>query len=333
MLFVFYIKLNNHTLLLYDNKYYHRQMTDAFTVKNYSILTSLNERTIYMKIIDTIGFMCYEGNVDQKELRVSIALNDAYTIITNCFAEENGYVNNISVNSGNMKLKFNAVVGGFLKLEFDVFLKEKIMSNDGQLTMNFNRIEQKQDLVIQSLTKRCEELEVLMKKQHEQTNIEIQRLMDIINKMDVFVAPSHRWTNYSQKQWIANIASTILELSNTDDAHFVPRNINTFYQLSKLIFRSWTAHVNLQEISNQTVSNMEIYCCGHGALTSLIGIENFPNLEILTIVNAPGLTNIVKILSENKHKVKTLKFQTCAGINVVELQTYCQVNGIFLALS
>ncbi len=308
-------------------------MTDAFTIKNYTILTSLNERSIYMKITDMVGFMCYEGTVDPTGLRVSIALADAYVIITNCFAEESGYVVNISVSSGNMKLKFNAVVGGFLKMEFDVFLKEKIMSNDGQLTLSFNRIEQKQEFAIQSLTKRCEELETRLENQSLQMGAEIQRLIDIINKLDVFVAPTHRWSHYSHKQWVANIASTTLEISNTDDPYFVPRNINTFYQLQKLLFQTWVAHTNLQEISNKTVTEIEIRCGGNGTLTSLVGIENFPSLESLTVVNDPGLRDVVKTLSETKHKIKTLKFQTCAAINVVELQTYCQVNGVFLALS
>ena len=124
-------------------------MTDTFTIKNYTILTSLLERSVYMKVTDMVGFMCYEGTVDTTGLRVSIALADAYVIITNCFAEESGYSVNISVSTGNMKLKFNAIVGGFLKMEFDVFLKEKIMSNDGQLTLSFNRIEQKQELALQ----------------------------------------------------------------------------------------------------------------------------------------------------------------------------------------
>ena len=308
-------------------------MTDAFTIKNYTILTSLHERSIYMKITDTVGFICYEGSVDQTGLRVSIALADAYIIITNCFAEEPGYSVNITVSTGNMKLKFNAVVGGFLKIEFDMFLKEKIMSNDGQLTMSFNRIEQKQELAVQSLTKRCEELETRLETQSLLMGTEIGRLMDIISKIEVFVAPAHRWTHYSHKQWVANIATTRLDVANTDDAHFVPRNINTFYQLQKLVFQNWSTHINLKDVSNNTVSDIELHCVGNGTLTSLSGIENFPNLEILTVVHAPGLKDVVKTLTDTKHKIKTLKFQTCAGINVVELQTYCQVNGVFLALS
>ena len=60
-------------------------MSETFTYKNYSIVSSLNERTIYLKIIDTINFLSYEGNVDIKELRISIDLEGAYKIMINCF--------------------------------------------------------------------------------------------------------------------------------------------------------------------------------------------------------------------------------------------------------
>ena len=308
-------------------------MTDAFTIKNYTILTSLNERSIYMKITDTVGFMCYEGTVEPSGLRTSIALADAYVIIKNCFAEESGYAVNIIVSSGNMKLKFNAIVGGFLKIEFDVFLKEKIMSNDGQLTMSFNRIEQKQEIALQSLAKRCEELETQLKTQSSLMGGEIGRLMDIINMLEVPIAPTHRWTCNTQKIYVANIASTVLEIHNTETSVFVPRSVNTFYQLEKLIFLNFNGIPNLSSMSNKTVNEIEIRAHNQGQLVSLQGIENFPELNVLTVVQAPGLANVVKTFSETKHKIKTLKFQGCGGINVVELQTYCQVNGIFLALS
>lgn len=308
-------------------------MTDAFTIKNYTILTSLNERSIYMKITDTVGFMCYEGTVEPSGLRISIALADAYVIINNCFAEESGYVVNISVSSGNMKLKFNAVIGGFLKMEFDVFLKEKIMSNDGQLTMSFNRIEQKQEFALQSLTKRCEELETQLKTQSSFMGAEIGRLVDIISKLDIFVSPTSHWSHPTQTQFTTNIASTTVEITNGATELFVPRTINTFYQLQKLIIRNFISQPNFKLMANKTVSEMELHCGGNGVFTSLSGIENFPELNVLTVISAPGLTNVVKTLSETKHKIKTLKFQGCGTINVVELQTYCQVNGVFLALS
>ena len=60
-------------------------MSETFNYKNYSVVLSLNERSIYLKIIDTVNFLSYEGNVDLKELRVSIDLDGAYKIIINCY--------------------------------------------------------------------------------------------------------------------------------------------------------------------------------------------------------------------------------------------------------
>ena len=85
--------------------------------------------------------------------------------------------------------------------------------------------------------------------------------------------------------------------------------------------------------SNQNLTELVLNCAGHATFNSLYGIENFPNLEILTITGTPGLKDVVTVLKATKHKIKTLKFQQCTGVNVVELQTYCQVNNIFLALS
>ena len=129
-------------------------MTDAFTIKNYSILTSFNKPQIYIKMMDTVSHLTYETNLDIVELRLSTTLEDAYKIITNCFAEDEGYKVAISVKSGIMKLKFHALIGGFLKLDFDVLLKEKLISNDSQLTLFMNQLEQRQETVVETLNKR-----------------------------------------------------------------------------------------------------------------------------------------------------------------------------------
>ena len=309
-------------------------MSETFNYKNYSIVASLNERSIYMKIIDTINFLSYEGNVDLKELRVSIDLDGAYKIMINCFKEEEpDYSVTISVNSGVLKLAFNALIGKFLKMNFEVLLREKLMSNDGQLTLNFNKLEQKQAQAIDMLTKKCADLEGLLAKQQKQSKQDIQRLMDIIDKMEVFVAPAHHWTHRSHTHITTNIASTVVTISNADTQMFIERNIAAFYKLQKLTIGNFISVSNFKNMSNETVTEMELQCAGSGVFTSLEGIQNFPNLEILTITNAPGLNNVVAILKGTKHRIKTLKIQACAQVNVVELQTYCQVNNVFLALS
>jgi hypothetical protein len=305
-------------------------MTDAFTYKNYSIISSLNERSIYLKITDTINFLSYEGNIDLKELRVSISLEDVYKIMTNCFTRENkDYLLDISVNSEVIKLAFNATIGGFLKINFEVLLREKLMSNDGQLTLNFNKLEQQQALAIKTLTDKCANLEASVNQLHQ-----------IIDCCQIFMSniytPQGHWCDLQNSATVINNISA-KEITFQDQGQTIWKNISIFYKLEKLTINNFNASNNITNLAKIINTNLKELVLNHNAshntFISLEGIQYFPNLEILTITSAPGLKDVVKILSEKKHKIKTLKFQGCTGVNVVELQTYCQVNNIFLAIS
>ena len=302
-------------------------MTDAFTYKNYSIISSLNERSIYLKITDTINFLSYEGNIDLKELRISIALDDAYNIMTKCFAGDEGFLVTICVNSEVIKLAFNAKIGGFLKINFDILLREKLMSNDGQLTLNFNKLEQQQAIAIKSLTEKCANLEA-----------SVNQLQQVLDTCQVFMtniySPSGHWCDLqaNSQTHVNNISAKEITM-NDHSSNVIWKSISMFYKLEKLTFNSFSTSSNLTRFSNNTLKELVLTSNGSPTFNSLEGITNFPKLEILTIINAPGLKDVVKVLSETKHKIKTIKFQGCTGVNVVELQTYCQVNKIFLAIS
>lgn len=305
-------------------------MSETFNYKNYSIVASLNERSIYMKIIDTINFLSYEGNVDLKELRVSIDLDGAYKIMINCFKEEEpDYSVTISVNSGVLKLAFNALIGKFLKMNFEVLLREKLMSNDGQLTLNFNKLEQKQAQAIDMLTKKCSDLEA-----------SVNKMQQIIDCCQIFMTniytPQGGWCDIqsNSQTYLNNISAK--EITMQDHGQTIWKNISVFYQLEKMTITNFNVGNNINNLTkfgNDNLKELVLNCSANGSFTSLDGINGFPNLEILTITSPPGLTNVVTTLKNTKHKIKTLKFQGCKGVNVVELQTYCQVNNVFLALS
>ena len=155
-------------------------MSFTTELSNYSILTSLNERNIYIKCIDQVNFICYESNVDQKELRLQFELANIYNIINNCFKGETGYSVNFNVSSGILKLTFNTLVGGFLKINFEAILREKILSNDGQLTMNFNKIEQKYEALVKKFDKFIEK--------YEKTQEENLRLIDAVANAEIILS-------------------------------------------------------------------------------------------------------------------------------------------------
>lgn len=108
-------------------------------------------------------------------------------------------------------------------------------------------------------------------------------------------------------------------------------NIVAFYQLQKLIIQLYVGFNDLTIMSNKTVTEIELSCYnpnGAHSQLSLKGIENFPQLESLTISRAN--LNVDTILKATNHKIKKLRFHNCIGINMSELQTYCQMNNIDL---
>lgn len=301
--------------------------TNTYTSKNYSIVLSLNERTIYFKITDTVSFYQYEGNVDIKELRLNIELKDAYTIITNCFENNTGYNVVISINSNILKLQFSALVGGFLKMEFEVLLREKVMSNDGQLTINFNRLEQRLNAGLSKLENRCKELEGIIEKKN-------MELLDLTDKL----SNAHICLTYAGHANTAHcIPINIKELNaqfSNDSASYKYELIGKFYQLEKITttyFR--TQSFAAVKMESNSLKELYIQAQGEGTFTSLEGINKIPNLEKLTIISAPQLTNIPTVLKSYKHKINYIKIQGCGQVNVVEMQTYCQTNNIKLEIS
>jgi len=123
--------------------------TDAFTIKHYTILTSFSNRSIYIKLTDIISYIHYEAYLDSSDFHIALPIESVYQLITNCFAEDTGYNVNISVSGKTMTIRFHAQINGFIMFDFPVYIKEKLITTDGQLTLSFNRIEERQSQIEQ----------------------------------------------------------------------------------------------------------------------------------------------------------------------------------------
>jgi hypothetical protein len=133
---------------------------------------------------------------------------------------------------------------------------------------------------------------------------------------------------------LPKISSEELVINAQQYNHMRFQNLSIFYKLKVLKINTFHGvKTNLKDLSNETVTELELNCSSQSTFKSLDGFENFPGLTTLTVITAPGLTNVVQTLKSAPHKIKTIKFQGCGAVNVVELQTYCQENKIFLALS
>jgi hypothetical protein len=287
----------------------------SFEYNNYSIVSSLNERTIYIKVIDKITFMCYESNIDSKELRLSIELSDAYKLMSKCFLSAGGYNVNISVNTGIMKLAFAAVVEGYLKINFEIMLREKVMSNDGQLTLNFNRIEQKQAQAIQVLTQKLAQLE---------------GLVDALSYSEIYMLTTPHFQTHNSHNLYWKINTTEMALNNN---YWDYSKICLFYKLEKLTFNSCNDITNFtnNKISSKTVK--ELITNSLTGLSAITGLDGFPQLEKITFTSCNSVRDLVAVLNSYKHKIKHITVKSCGAINNTELMTYCQTNNVKLDLA
>jgi hypothetical protein len=284
-------------------------MTDAFTIKNYSILTSLNKTQIYIKMMDTVTHLTYETNLDTAELRLSTSLEDTYKIITNCFAEDAGYKVAITVKSGFMKLKFHALVGGFLRIDFDVLLKEKLLSNDGQLTLFMNQLEQRQESVVESLTKRCNELASLIEAQEKRFD-HLETLLNTVSCAEI------------ELRMNAFYPINVPTLTIQGDTHLKMDKMSILYKLQKIVFTSFSFS-DLSCFKNGSLREMTID--SSSKMSSLKGLEGFPNLEVLSIANSPLLKDFSAFYKMG-HKIKRLNLQQPSQ----ELQMFCTQHQIAL---
>jgi len=296
-------------------------MTDAFTIKNYSILTSLNKTEIYIKMIDTVAHMTYETSVDNNELRLSLTLDDIYKIIASCFAEDEGYKVAITVKSGIMKTKFHAVIAGFLKIDFDILIKEKIMTNDSQLTLFVNQLEEKQETIYEALSKRCNELFCLLetqKKEYENKIRELENTVNVISNAEIEI----RMNTFVS----INVQALVIQ----GDAHVKQDKICLLYKLQKINFTSFS-FADLSSFRNTSLKELTIDATGNTKFISLKGLDGFPNLETLIIIN-PSCLKDFSILYKNNHKIKSIKLPGQTSVNVNELKTYCNENKIIVTI-
>jgi hypothetical protein len=294
----------------------------TFEIDHYTVSSCLNERTIYLKITDRVAFLCYEGNIDENDLRLSIDLRSSYRLMCNCFSQEEGHEVEFVINSGIMRLVFDACVGGYLTMHAELLLPQHVMSNDIQLTVNFLRLEQQLEPLIkqnQQLLQRVNELE--------------ERLEGVAD-CGVAMYPISAIYNQSLTPTF-KLNCSELTLDNHSGQPTYLDKVKNFYRLKKLQLQTGTIHhATLREanLSSTTLEHLVLNGC-QNPFTSLDGIDKLPNLQKLEVHNCQQLQPFVDILKSYRHKITEIVVVSCPGVNQVALTTYCTQSNIRLNIS
>lgn len=295
-------------------------MCETFEFNNFSVISSLCERNIYIKFSDNINFTTYESTLDQKELRLNFALPEIYKIIKKCFQKEEHYNVEVTANSNLLRLVFTALVGGILNINFEVLLREKIMSNDAQLTTSFNKMEQK----CTYLTRRIDELQETL----QVYKTENQRMFEALSYTEIYLG--HYTVGGGYIQTLYNHPINVSELEITNSYNTINwHKFKLLFNLKKIKFTAINVQLSLFE--NLNLEEIEI---NGNETTNLLGIEKNKNIKKINLNGLTGLshTNFMPYIKQCK-KLNHLIITRCTHINTVEIQTYCQTNRIRLDIS
>jgi len=301
-------------------------MTHSFSQNSLSITTSLNERTIYIKITDTTSYHSYESNISLTEMKLNVDIADAYQLILNCFDPKEENCNySISICSGVMKICFKAVIGGYFNVIIEIALKEKLMSNDAQLSLNFNQLEQTHNKNIKKLENDIDKL--------------TQTIIKMADKMDMICDGALIKLINSDINGLYPIGTIELNV-RLDNRHVILYcNIKLFINIKKLILHdiSNRSFADLTAISSKSLVELVLNQVDQ-TFQSLKGIENFPSLEKLSIAGSGLNTCSIKlglndILQQSLGKLRVLTLINVIGSSEPELIEYCNKHNITLSVS
>jgi hypothetical protein len=295
---------------------------DTFEGKVYTISTSLNERTIYIKIIDTIQYLNYEGNIELKEFRMPITLQDAYLLVTNCFSETKDHSVSFSKNTNVLRLDFKAKVGGYMNIGFEFILRETAIGGDAKASMQMIEMERKHKKEMCEIMERIDRMT-----QHYDSKIE--SLEQTIQKQEQMIEI------FGNLQISSGIPISInSDIVNIDHPNLASKCC-LFYNCKKLTLNNNLPPYiseNLLSFKNNSVEELIIT----HEFKSLYGLQHFPNLKILNINFAQNtignyMKEFVRVITSYHHTItQIIIHQHRNKEDPTELQTYCKKNNIDL---
>jgi hypothetical protein len=292
---------------------------DTFEGKVYTINTSLNERTIYIKIIDTLQYLHYEGNIELKEFRLPITLQDAYMLVTNCFSDAKDHSVSFSKNTNVLRLDFKAKVGGYMNIGFEFILRETAIGGDAKSSMQMIEMERKHKREMGEIMARLDRMEM----QHDS---KIESLEAIIEKQG----------NMIEIFGNLNLTERPINSKNVEfDGPDCESKCVLFYNCKKLTLTNSNRPFISQNLLSFKNNSVEELILTH-EFTTLMGLSNMPNLKIINInfgQNTRGgyLADFVKVLSSYTHTItQIIIHQHINKEDPTELQTYCKKNNIDL---
>jgi len=254
---------------------------------------------------------------------LSFDIKDIYQLITKSFEafakddESSGFSVKPSIDNAVLQLQFHCIVGGFLNVTFDLRMREKLMSNDAQLSINLQRIEHKQREEFDQFTERMKRMETILE---ALGHAEIC-FMHVNNTDFLFSHP-------------ISIKALTIDASSRPISDYSFIKIKHFYQLETLDLHNCNNQSTPSQLSNPNVKKLTIRRCN--TFTNASFITNFPNLQELRMesIDLAFNADFVTTIKTVKHNIEKFTFIRCPLSSLTaELTSYCNQTGIELIIA
>ena len=261
--------------------------SNTYQFNDYSITTSLFEMSVYVRVVNTLSFQCFEDNVDITQLNLPFNNKHMYDILSKCFNNDNkNYVVMFTMNKGVLYLNFKILFDGYFNVNFDFILPEIIMKSDSKMTLNLHRIEEENNKKVEFLENRIHKLEEM-----------VEGLVNV--SIYMHTGTNNIYTYHPLNSLELNIYKSDAEIEMYDKYC----KIECFYQLNKLTLNDYYRCANIN-FSNKT---LKILIIKSGSISSFENLDKLPSLEVIEIRgNATGITNannIIPFLHKNIKKI------------------------------
>ena len=290
-------------------------------------------KIIYILIVNKIQHRSYETIIRPSDImNIVLNIHSIHQIIVKSFDSENDdYTFNMNFTGNSLKLSFDALFDKFLKINFDVFLAEKKISSDEELSYNFNKMEIK-----------LRELEETIAQQQNQI-ISLEN-----NLSNGVISLIHNTFNGYHYAFNFMIPLNLTELDLSENDCFRGYNniflyldyekIALLYKLKKLKLYLNSYHFSTALAKSKTIEHLTInqHNGASGRFHSrpkpdkFTGLEHFPNLKHLCVENSTFNSNesFVHNLKSYNHKITKIEMISCTNHNNSELENYCRNNKI-----
>lgn len=317
----------------------------SFASNGYTTVVSLNDRAIYICVSNIHTFKCFEGTFERVDFKLPFTLPEIYKLVCVCLDPQASGNESVQMQSESNKMcvVFHTVVGGFLSVKFDVWLYEKIYGDDEKATLKINAMEQYQLKLLDRIDGLAEECKNIRHQNKQMMNILGNAVISIVEHA---VYDSNN-NNKQSDSMLGGISTPFIYICKMNSTELVLMGSATvgyrgsfqycmrpdytkiceFYLLEKLTLDGITK-LNLADISSETIT--ELHIINSPSVLNLQGIEQIPNVAVIVLKNLANLENVVTVLSAISHKIKWIVVESCPKVQTIELQTYCQANGIDL---